>query len=115
MQPGQPTEGETGIETAIAPQGAADTCTPALIITQPHELPETIQVSTSALRQLLFALTGPQYLIRELQVTRGPLADNPIDKLVSEFNAQIEARRRRHLSSAPAVAAASPTNDEPRT
>ncbi len=49
---------------------------------------EKIQVSKSALRQVLLALDGPGYMIRKLQVTRGlPLAGdvNPIDKLLKEF------------------------------
>lgn len=55
------------------------------------ELDEKIQVSKSALRQVLLALDGPGHMIRELQITRGlPLAGdvNPIDKLLKEFKEQ---------------------------
>ena len=52
---------------------------------------EKVTVDASALRQVLTALTGPGYLIRELQATRGPIfPENPIDKLISEFNAQVK-------------------------
>ncbi len=46
-----------------------------------------IEVDAEALRMVLVALNGPGHYIRELQVTRGPLFDNPIDKLTVEFNA----------------------------
>lgn len=48
-----------------------------------------VTVSADALRQVLVALNGPGHYIRELQVTRGPLFDNPIDKLTNEFNEQV--------------------------
>ncbi len=51
---------------------------------------ETVTVNADALRQVLKALIGPGHLIRELQVTRGGLFENPIDKLVAEFNAQVQ-------------------------
>lgn len=47
-----------------------------------------IAVDAEALREILIALTGPPYMIRELQHTRGPLFDSPIDRLVAEFKAQ---------------------------
>jgi hypothetical protein len=50
---------------------------------------DTIAVDRAALRQVLEALTGPGYYIRELQVTMS-LPDNPIAKLVEQFNAVIE-------------------------
>jgi hypothetical protein len=51
-----------------------------------------VPVSIGPLRQVLAALTGPSYLIRELQVTRGPgFDDNPIDQLIKEFNEHIKA------------------------
>ncbi|WP_321935439.1 hypothetical protein [Paraburkholderia sp. J8-2] len=68
-------------------------------------------MSTSALLQLLFALTGPQYLIRELQATRGPLFDNPIDKLINEFNVQIAERRDGSAVNARGRAAGSPDGE----
>jgi hypothetical protein len=51
---------------------------------------ETIVVDRVALRQVLEALTGPSHLIRELQVTVGSvLFENPITKLVEQYNATI--------------------------
>ena len=49
---------------------------------------ETATVDADALRRVLEALNGPSYLIRELQVTRGPLVgdDNPINLLVADYN-----------------------------
>ena len=114
MQPARTPRGEPQTEETSARPTASGAVAPALIITQPHELPETVQVSTSALRQLLFALTGPQYLIRELQVSRSPLVDNPIDKLVSEFNAQIAAHRRGNAPVGPARTPVSLTDPETR-
>lgn len=54
---------------------------------------KTVSVSAPALRELLEALSGPGHLIRELQMLRGPLVgkDNPINILVAEFNASVEA------------------------
>ena len=51
-----------------------------------------IEVSIDPLRRILEALNGPAHLIRELQVTRGPLVgdDNPINLLVDEFNQEIK-------------------------
>lgn len=49
-----------------------------------------ITVTKEALRQVLAALVGPGHLIRELQLTREPMAlfkDNPINVLVAEYNA----------------------------
>ena len=48
--------------------------------------PKKISVDADALFRVLAALNGPDYYIRELQVTRGPLFENPIDKLVTEYN-----------------------------
>jgi len=47
---------------------------------------KTLEVDAEALRQVLNALNGPGYYIRELQVTRSPLIDNPIDKLCTQYN-----------------------------
>lgn len=54
---------------------------------------EKVTVSAEPLRRLLQALNGPAHHIRELQVTRGPLVghDNPINILVNEYNAAVEA------------------------
>lgn len=48
---------------------------------------ETVTVDAKALRQVLQALIGPDYLIRELQVIR-QLGNSPIDLLVTQFNEQ---------------------------
>ena len=49
-----------------------------------------ILVDAKALQEVLQALTGPGHLIRELQVTRGSeLFENPIDKLVMDFQAYV--------------------------
>jgi len=45
-------------------------------------------VDAEALGEVLTALNGKDYLIRELQVTRGPLFNNPIDKLTEQYNEQ---------------------------
>lgn len=55
---------------------------------------EKITVNTEALRQVLQALNGPDHYIRELQATRDrpPIfTGNPIDTLINEFNAAVEA------------------------
>jgi hypothetical protein len=52
------------------------------------EQKQTVTVDANALREVLVALNGPGHYIRELKVTRGALFDNPIDKLIAEFNAQ---------------------------
>nr|WP_319566274.1 hypothetical protein [uncultured Rhodoferax sp.] len=54
----------------------------------------TVTVSAPALRELLEALSGPGHLIRELQMLSGPLVgkDNPINILVDQYNAAIEAK-----------------------
>jgi len=54
---------------------------------------DRIEVDAEALRIILVALSGPGHYIRELQVTRGPLFDNPIDKLTNEFNAWAKAQK----------------------
>lgn len=48
-------------------------------------LPARIEVSTQALAQIVNALNGPAHWIRELQVTRGALFDNPIDVIEREI------------------------------
>lgn len=49
-----------------------------------------VTVDAAALREVLLALDGPGYLIRELQATRGPLFDNPIDRLIAEYETQAD-------------------------
>jgi len=49
---------------------------------------DKVTVSADALRQVLEALVGPGYLIRELQAIRGlPGYTNPINTLIEEYNA----------------------------
>lgn len=51
---------------------------------------KTVTVNAAALREVLMALNGHGHLIRELQVTRGPLfPDNSIDVLLNEYNAAL--------------------------
>lgn len=49
---------------------------------------DKVTVSADALRQVLQALTGPPYLIRELQAIRS-LGNSVIDQLVDEYNAEV--------------------------
>lgn len=61
---------------------------------------DRIEVDAAALRAVLVALNGPDHLIRELQATCGELfPDNPITKLVIEFNAWVDLQ---NLAAAPA-------------
>lgn len=46
----------------------------------------TITVSAEPLREILIALNGPHYLLREMQAIRS-IASDPIGQLVEEFNA----------------------------
>lgn len=57
---------------------------------------KSVTVSSEALCRVLSALVGPPHLIRELQATRGPLVGegNPINLLIDEFNAQVNAPAR---------------------
>lgn len=59
--------------------------------TQESDKPKMVQVSAEALFSILNALNGPGHHIRELQATRSPLFDNPIDKLIKEYNAWAES------------------------
>jgi len=55
---------------------------------------EKVTVSAAALRDVLNALVGAPHLIRELQATRDKppiMTGNPIDTLIAEFNAAVEA------------------------
>lgn len=46
-----------------------------------------VLVDAEALMQVLNALVGPSYLIRELQAMRSPIIpDNPIDTLIKDFH-----------------------------
>lgn len=47
-----------------------------------------VMVSAEALREVLQALAGNPYEIRELQAIR-KLGNSPIDKLISEYNAAV--------------------------
>jgi hypothetical protein len=47
-----------------------------------------VTVDLEALRAVLQALTGEPHYIRELQATIG-LPDNPIAKLIDDFNASV--------------------------
>ena len=58
-----------------------------------------VTVSADALHQLLTALNGPDYLIRELQAIR-TLGSGPIDTLIKEYNAALTAYTRTHGHSA---------------
>lgn len=51
---------------------------------------KTVTVDAEALRELLEALVGPQYLMSELRVTQG-MGDNPIDTLIEQYNAAVES------------------------
>lgn len=58
------------------------------------EISKKVLVSAEALRQVLQALNGPGHYIRELQVTRGSLFDNPIDKLIAEYNTTVNSEAK---------------------
>ena len=49
-----------------------------------------VEVDAEALYKVLTALDGPDHMIRELQYTRGPLFNNPIDKLIRDYNVGAE-------------------------
>lgn len=55
-----------------------------------------VTVSSESLHAVLSALNGPEYLIRELQVTRNIESltgvMNPINQLIREFNEQVAAQ-----------------------
>lgn len=52
-----------------------------------------ILVSADALGEVLRALSGPDYLIRELQAVR-MLGDSPIDKLIKEYKAATGKKKK---------------------
>lgn len=57
---------------------------------------DKVTVSTDALRQVLEALNGPGYHIRELQAIRNlPGMSNPIDTLIDEFNAACDEHNQQ--------------------
>lgn len=50
----------------------------------------TVLLDSSNVRTVLAALTGPDHHIREMQaLSRSPFFENPIKKLVDQFNAQV--------------------------
>ena len=50
-----------------------------------------VSVDAEALRQVLEALHGPDYMIRELQCTTGPLfPNNPIEVLTASYSEAIK-------------------------
>jgi hypothetical protein len=49
-------------------------------------------VSANALQEVLEALNGPGYLIRELQFTRS-LPGNAINTLIEQYNEQVTAQQ----------------------
>jgi hypothetical protein len=53
---------------------------------------KTVTVNAKALSDLLDALNGPAYYIRELQATRGSLTGdgNPINVLVEDWNRNVD-------------------------
>jgi hypothetical protein len=54
---------------------------------------DKILVSAEALRQVLQALNGPSYFIRELQATRNlPGVVNPINTLVKNYSEAVSAK-----------------------
>lgn len=55
----------------------------------PEKFGSTVTVDRAALRQVLQALIGAEHEIRELQATRGPLRDSPIEKLIRQYNGQV--------------------------
>lgn len=50
--------------------------------------PNTVTVDADALAQILSAINGPSYLVRELQAIRS-LGDSPIDLLIKQYNEQM--------------------------
>ncbi len=52
----------------------------------------TVEVNASALKQILLALTGPPYLIREIQATI-TLPDSPVQVLVDDYNRALEKEK----------------------
>lgn len=60
----------------------------------------TVSVSADVLRSLLQAVNGPAHYIRELQATRGIDESNPINVLISEYNAAVEMHNEENGESA---------------
>ncbi len=60
-----------------------------------------VTVTAKALHQVLGALIGPGHYIRELQATRNlPGIDNPINTLIDEYNAAIDASKAQRDAAA---------------
>lgn len=53
---------------------------------------EKVTVSADLLRQVLTAFQGPSHHIMELWAINQPYIDNPVTKLIKEFNAAYEQR-----------------------
>jgi hypothetical protein len=58
---------------------------------------QTVTVSAVDLRAVLMAAVGPPHLIRELQAIR-ILGNSPIDRLVEQFNAQVNEEPKGMIS-----------------
>lgn len=72
--------------TSKAPQELPEGITRPTPPAAPPAPPAVVSVPVDALRQVLQALVGPGYLIRELQATRAPehmFPDNPINVLMA--------------------------------
>jgi hypothetical protein len=82
MEPGEPDANAKHMATA----------NPAVVLELVRRLRAIegkVSVDADALRHVLQALIGPDHHIRELQACRR-LPDSPIDKLITEFNAQAQ-------------------------
>ena len=56
----------------------------------------TVTVNAVALRRVLVALSGPSYLIRELQAINSPsVPDNPIGILIKEYNDSLKEQDKK--------------------
>ena len=61
---------------------------------------ERVEVNASALREILQALNGPDYLIRELQVIQEIQGNaSPINILTHEFNAAVDVHNAASTTS----------------
>lgn len=52
---------------------------------------DKVTVSADALRQVLSAFQGPMHYVTELWAINKPYIDNPVTKLINEFNEQAKA------------------------
>lgn len=60
-------------------------------------MPATVQVDAIALGQVLHALLGPSHHIREMLAIRDIVDNDPIGKLIEQYNEQVNAHRELHL------------------